>query len=114
MSVPTHGPDCKTKTYPMKCRVCNAEVFHYACSCGTSILFDDLGSFNLHALHQGQNWDNDRTLPLPARIRIRARQSKPLLAALAPALANWLPRCCHEKFGDARPRAVRVVCHRWL
>ena len=43
MSVPTHGSFCQTKTYPVKCWACQKSIFVFQCTCGSCILFDDLG-----------------------------------------------------------------------
>lgn len=44
MPVPTHGPRCK-KLFcrPSRCTGCRQEIFHWACTCGSNILFDKLG-----------------------------------------------------------------------
>ncbi len=41
--VPSHGPWCSTQTYPTRCVVCGDDVFHFRCTCGSSVLFDHLG-----------------------------------------------------------------------
>lgn len=41
--VPSHGPQCDTRTYPTRCRYCETAVFFFQCSCGSRMLFDDLG-----------------------------------------------------------------------
>lgn len=44
MPVPTHGPRCRTRfCHPSKCKECRQEVFYWACTCGSSLLFDRLG-----------------------------------------------------------------------
>ena len=43
MSVPTHGLDCRTWTFPAKCKSCGDEIFHFSCSCGSKAVFDELG-----------------------------------------------------------------------
>jgi hypothetical protein len=44
MPVPTHGPSCK-KLFcrPSRCQGCGEGVFYWACTCGSSVLFDKLG-----------------------------------------------------------------------
>ena len=41
--VPSHGPECGTRTYPTRCRYCESAVFYFECSCGSQMLFDELG-----------------------------------------------------------------------
>ena len=44
MPVPTHGPRCRTRfCHPSKCKECRQEVFYWACTCGSTLLFDRLG-----------------------------------------------------------------------
>lgn len=43
MSVPAHGPFCQTKTYPTRCKDCAQDIFLLQCSCGSIVLFDELG-----------------------------------------------------------------------
>jgi hypothetical protein len=38
-----HGPWCHTRTFPVKCRYCGKAVFYFSCSCGCSVLFEELG-----------------------------------------------------------------------
>lgn len=44
MSIPTHGPFCQTKTYPTSCWGCRQAIFVLQCSCGSVVLFDQLGA----------------------------------------------------------------------
>ncbi len=41
--VPTHGPDCETRTYKTRCSQCRKHVFFFACSCQSAVFFDSLG-----------------------------------------------------------------------
>ena len=43
MSVPGHGAGCSTRTYPTTCRNCGDRVFFFSCTCGSQVLFDELG-----------------------------------------------------------------------
>ena len=43
MSVPRHGVDCRTRTFPTKCSKCGDEVFFFSCTCGSQVFFDQLG-----------------------------------------------------------------------
>ena len=43
MSVPTHGLDCRTRTFPAGCSKCGDYVFHFSCSCGSKAIFNELG-----------------------------------------------------------------------
>ncbi len=44
MPVPTHGPQCeKLFCYPSRCADCKQDVFYWGCTCGSRVLFDDLG-----------------------------------------------------------------------
>lgn len=44
MPVPTHGPRCrKLFCRPSRCMDCRQEIFHWACTCGSNVLFDKLG-----------------------------------------------------------------------
>ena len=43
MPVPTHGPQCRTLfCRQSSCGYCGQEVFHWACTCGSNVLFDEL------------------------------------------------------------------------
>lgn len=44
MSHPFHGSDCSSYTYPAKCRDCGKPVFIYGCSCGSWVMFNELGA----------------------------------------------------------------------
>ncbi len=41
--VPTHGPDCETRTFKTQCRLCHQTVFFFSCSCQSAVFFDSLG-----------------------------------------------------------------------
>ena len=43
MSVPRHGLDCRTRTFPTKCSNCGDDVFFFSCTCGSRVFFDELG-----------------------------------------------------------------------
>lgn len=43
MSNPTHSSSCRSWTYPVSCRACSNEVFVHQCTCGSAVLFDELG-----------------------------------------------------------------------
>ena len=43
MSVPRHGVECRTRTFPTKCSNCGDAVFFFSCTCGSRVLFDQLG-----------------------------------------------------------------------
>lgn len=50
MGIPTHGPDCQTSCYRTTCRDCDEPVFVLTCTCGSCVLFDELGEpWPLHA-----------------------------------------------------------------
>lgn len=39
-----HGTGyCSTQAFPLKCRYCGGSVFFFRCSCGSRVLFDELG-----------------------------------------------------------------------
>lgn len=44
MSVPNHGPFCQSTTYPVKCWDCGEQIYIFQCTCGSTVLFDSLGS----------------------------------------------------------------------
>lgn len=44
MSVPRHGLDCGTHTFPAKCGKCGDDVYFFSCTCGSRVFFDELGS----------------------------------------------------------------------
>ena len=44
MSVPLHGIDCTTLTFPTNCSNCGERVFFFSCSCGSRVFFDALGA----------------------------------------------------------------------
>ena len=41
--VPTHGPECATRTYKTRCSECGKPVFFFSCSCQSAVFFDNLG-----------------------------------------------------------------------
>ena len=43
--VPTHGPDCETRTYKTRCTKshCGKTVFFFSCSCQSAVFFDRRG-----------------------------------------------------------------------
>lgn len=44
MPVPTHGPHCRRLfCHPSRCGDCRQEVFHWGCTCGSRVFFDQLG-----------------------------------------------------------------------
>lgn len=43
MPIPTHGPFCQTLVYGTSCRHCRQEIFVLQCSCGSAVLFDEIG-----------------------------------------------------------------------
>ena len=43
MSIPSHGPFCKTRNYPTTCMDCQQKIFIVTCSCGSTVLFDHPG-----------------------------------------------------------------------
>lgn len=43
MSNPTHSSSCRSWTYPVSCHGCPDEIFVHQCTCGSTVLFDDLG-----------------------------------------------------------------------
>jgi hypothetical protein len=40
MPVPTHGPSCQTKMYPVECWDCGSAIHILQCSCGSAVLLD--------------------------------------------------------------------------
>ena len=50
MSVPRHGVDCRTRTFPTKCKDCGDEVFYFSCTCGSKVFFEELGMAVARAL----------------------------------------------------------------
>ena len=38
-----HGWWCGSRTYPLTCKYCGEDIFHFSCDCGSSVLFDELG-----------------------------------------------------------------------
>ena len=43
MPTPSHGFACSSRTFPTSCRFCGDDIFVYQCSCGSVVLFDELG-----------------------------------------------------------------------
>ena len=43
MPTPSHGIFCSSRTFPTPCRYCGDDIFVYQCSCGSVVLFDELG-----------------------------------------------------------------------
>ena len=44
MSIPTHGPSCVTKAFPIKCPTCASKIFFLQCNHGSKVFFDSLGA----------------------------------------------------------------------
>ena len=44
MPTPNHGPDCRSRTFPTRCRSCSQSVYVFQCSCNSTVLFDGLGN----------------------------------------------------------------------
>jgi hypothetical protein len=87
MSIPSHGSGCITKTYPMKCKGCGVEVFHLACSCGSSVVFENLATFELHPNHPTHSDEEVKYNSIS--LRFSFSQSEPLRELLLPAIAKW-------------------------
>lgn len=50
MSVPTHGPGCRTLLWATNCPDCEDRVYFFACNCGSKVFFDQTGgSWPRHA-----------------------------------------------------------------
>jgi len=73
----------------MKCKVCRAEVFHFACSCGSSILFDSFNPFELHTLHPRSVSESPAKPSQLHCVRLSYPQSKPLREAVQSAVRKW-------------------------
>lgn len=43
MSVARHGVECRTRTFPTKCKNCGDDAFYFSCTCGLKVFFDELG-----------------------------------------------------------------------
>lgn len=43
MPIPGHGPFCKTRSYPTRCKYCGQNIFFVSCTCGSTMLFDHPG-----------------------------------------------------------------------
>ena len=60
--VPSHGPECQTRTYPTRCWICDAPVFYFQCNHGSRLLFD--------ALEPPWPIHRDDTLPYERKLEI--------------------------------------------
>ena len=50
MSIPTHGPDCETRTWKTTCPDCGRLVWFLSCTCGSKVFFDNKGyPWRLHS-----------------------------------------------------------------
>ena len=43
MPTPSHGLSCSSRTFPTACHYCGDGIFVFQCSCGSVVLFDELG-----------------------------------------------------------------------
>lgn len=43
MSVPGHDPSCKTLVYEARCWHCRRSIYVLHCTCGSTVLFDEIG-----------------------------------------------------------------------
>ena len=87
MSIPTLGRECRTRTYPMKCRDCRSSVFHFQCTCGSSVKFDSLDAFELHICKGAP--DLPAIYARSMRIRIKSWDSKKLEREMRLAERKW-------------------------
>lgn len=64
--VPSHGPWCRTRTFPMRCKLCGEGVFYFECNHGSRLLFDELGPpWPLHD-HRNLSYDRKRDIAIGA------------------------------------------------
>jgi hypothetical protein len=93
MSVPNHGPFCQSKTYPVKCWDCGKQIYIFQCTCGSTVLFDRLGSpWPIHDCGGEKlptGWDAIRKLqsmgvPIDQRVMEYAFGKKPKRPSNAP------------------------------
>jgi hypothetical protein len=87
MPIPTHGPQCETRTYPMKCKACRCSVYHLQCTCGSSVMFDTLDPFELHICKGYAASLGEYSLSM--RLRIKSRESKKLEKEMRYAERMW-------------------------
>lgn len=71
----------------MKSKGCGAEVFHLACSCGSSVVFENLATFELHPKHP--TYSDQEVKSTSISLRFSFLQSEPLSQFLLPAIAKW-------------------------
>ncbi len=43
MPTPSHGLFCSSRTFPTRYKNCGDQIYVYQCSCGSIVLFDELG-----------------------------------------------------------------------
>lgn len=105
MPPPTHGPHCRTVfCYPRECPDCGEEVYYWSCTCGSHVLFDELGE----PWPKHECTTNKRQLPLrPTPIGGRSRpfdETNPMLFV----------RCelCGEKVRQGRVEEHEHRVHR--
>ena len=62
--VPSHGFDCRTRTYRTHCWICDEWVFYFECNHGSRLLFDDLGEpWPIHD-HRGLSFEQKRDIAI--------------------------------------------------
>ena len=105
MPPPTHSPHCRTVCcYPRACPDCRQEVYYWSCTCGSYVLFDQLGE----PWPKHECATNKRLLPLrPTPIGGRSRpfdETNPMLFV----------RCelCGEKVRQGRVEEHERRVHR--
>lgn len=56
MPVPTHGPNCRSLTYPLICRYCGKKIFYFTCNHGSKVFFENLGwPWRIHDCQSPEN-----------------------------------------------------------
>ena len=110
MSVPTHGVDCQTRTFPTKCSNCGDRVFYFSCSCGSQVFFDELGfpwpEHDCAFSRSDQRWARARAKTKLANGGVRAEISE-YVTATRPDEARVPSWNIHPKVVDAERRNAR-------
>ena len=87
MSIPTHDRSCITKTYPTKCKECGVGIFHFSCTCGSSVLVDSLDSFRFHICVPKTTQQRERHNRL--RVHLHSRDALLLGRCVTRAVRRW-------------------------
>lgn len=118
MSVPTHGPDCETRTWRTTCPDCQRPVWFLSCTCGSKVLFDNKGypwrlhseSCPVYSVRQ-QLDEGVSVLEIRSLVESRARETRQQVPAVIDHLLRDLGAPGKKNYVHVLPDPVPVFIH---